>query len=191
MRYRHWRNLGQGGDWVFITTTCLDFVHALDRDDIKDVMCGFILRHCAKHQARLDAFVVMSHHVHLLVRLADDQPVTDFMREFKRRSSALIRPMICQSKDREFDQQRGLNRNTFWQRSFRSVVVFGEKSLYQKVGYIHGNPVKAELVAEPPDYRWSSAWMWEDGLWDEESGLRLEGCRLPVEKPQELKWRSS
>lgn len=41
-RQRHWKNRGRRGDSVFITTTCLDFVHAFDRADIKDEMCRFI-----------------------------------------------------------------------------------------------------------------------------------------------------
>ncbi|MFY9233368.1 MAG: transposase [Fimbriimonadaceae bacterium] len=173
-RQRHWRNRAQGGDSVFITTTCLDFVHALDRMDIKDAMCQFTFSHCKKHHARLAAFVVMSHHLHLLVRLGEHQPVTDFMREFKRRSSSLIRPMLARSKDREFDMQRGLNRNAFWQRSFRSVVVLSEEVFRQEAHYIHLNPVRAELVAQPDEYRWSSAWIWNAGLYEEELGLPLD-----------------
>jgi putative transposase len=185
VRYRHWKNLGQACDCVFVTTTCLDFVHAFDRDDIRDAMCGTILGQCAKGGAKLSAFVVMPHHVHLLLKLGERQCVTDFMRDFKRRSSSVVRPMLSDSKVRQFDMQRGLNRNTFWQRSFRSVVVLSESVFLQKVRYIHENPVRAELVAVPEDYRWSSAWMWHRGLFDPEAGLPLD-LAWPRMIPQEL-----
>lgn len=173
-RYRHWQNRGVGGDLVFVTTTVLDFVHAFDRDDVKDAMCRFLLRFCRGKGARLEAFVVMAHHVHLLLRLPAEMDVSKFVASFKRAAADTVRPMLSERKEREFDQQRGLNGNSFWQRSFRSVVVVGDKMLAQKAEYIHFNPVKAELVVEPSEYRWSSAWMFEAGLYSEEPGLRLD-----------------
>ena len=57
------------------------------------------------------------------------------------------------------------------------------------VVYVHWNPVRAGYVKVPADYRLSSAKMWEDGLWSEDSGLdygSLEGwyegkCSLRTE----------
>ncbi len=30
------------------------------------------------------------------------------------------------------------------------------------MGYIHANPVRAGLCECPAEYRWNSAWLWED-----------------------------
>lgn len=51
---------------------------------------------------------------------------------------------------------------------------------HRTIANVHWNPVKAGLVRAPAEYRWSSAKMWEDGLWDEEAGLRIQpqGCSL-------------
>ncbi|MBI1756429.1 MAG: hypothetical protein HYR64_04895 [Fimbriimonas ginsengisoli] len=45
------------------------------------------------------------------------------------------------------------------------------RSHVQKLDYIHGNSVRAGLVARPEDYRWSSARLYEQGLYDEDRGL--------------------
>ena len=41
-----------------------------------------------------------------------------------------------------------------------ALPVFSEAFFMQKVNYIHLNPVRAGLVAQAEDYRWSSARYW-------------------------------
>jgi hypothetical protein len=45
---------------------------------------------------------------------------------------------------------------------------------WQKMDYIHHNPVKAAYVERPEEYRWSSAALVMSGLLSEESGLPYE-----------------
>ena len=37
------------------------------------------------------------------------------------------------------------------------------KALKEKIDYIHNNPVRAGLIREPVDWRWSSAKFWISG----------------------------
>ncbi|MGH9905769.1 MAG: hypothetical protein ACRD8U_09335, partial [Pyrinomonadaceae bacterium] len=43
-----------------------------------------------------------------------------------------------------------------WQESFKALPLWSEWMIWQKINYIHANPVKAGLVASARDYRWSS-----------------------------------
>ena len=43
-----------------------------------------------------------------------------------------------------------------WQESFKAVPLWSAWMIWQKINYIHANPVKAGLVASAKDYRWSS-----------------------------------
>jgi len=45
----------------------------------------------------------------------------------------------------------------FWQAGSHPEMIISEKMLKQKIEYIHFNPVKAGLVTEPEDWRYSSA----------------------------------
>ena len=47
----------------------------------------------------------------------------------------------------------------------------GERMFWQKMAYLHANPVKAGYVERAEDYRWSSARFISGGLWSDESGL--------------------
>lgn len=54
----------------------------------------------------------------------------------------------------------GHNRNeTFqlWHHDNHAEELFGEKFIQQKLHYLHQNPVRAGLVAEPHHWVWSSA----------------------------------
>ncbi len=45
---------------------------------------------------------------------------------------------------------------SFWQRRFYDFNVWTDRKRAEKLGYMHGNPVKRGLVADPQDWRWSS-----------------------------------
>jgi REP element-mobilizing transposase RayT len=43
-----------------------------------------------------------------------------------------------------------------WQESFKAVPLWSAWMIWQKINYIHANPVKAKLVTSAKDYKWSS-----------------------------------
>jgi REP element-mobilizing transposase RayT len=49
---------------------------------------------------------------------------------------------------------------SLWQVEKNVLPIFSEGMFMQKVNYIHQNPVRAGLVAQPKDYRWSSFRIW-------------------------------
>ena len=48
---------------------------------------------------------------------------------------------------------------------------------WQKANYIHRNPVRAGIVENAEDYKWSSAGLYLGGAWDEVGGVTLAGWR--------------
>ena len=173
-RYRHFVNPKEPGITVFATTTTLDFVHAFRRDEMKDEMVEMIYRECRDSRAMLHAYVVMIHHVHLLLTLHPTMTCSKFMQDFKSHTSQELMPLITEEERRGFDMQTGLNRSTFWKSGFRGFPAQLHRIFIQKRNYIHMNPVSANLVEFPWDYKWSSARKLRDGLWTPEGGLPLD-----------------
>jgi putative transposase len=153
----------------------LDFVHAFKRAEMKDAMVDFVYAECRRSRTTLHAYVVMSHHIHLLVTLHGDMTVSRFMQKFKERSSKELSTLLKGDELQAFDVQRGLNRSTFWKSGFRSISANNHKIFIQKRNYIHMNPVRAGLVALPWEYRWSSSSLLVGGFWTPEGGLPLAG----------------
>src|SRR4029450_2807567 len=50
---------------------------------------------------------------------------------------------------------------SLWQQEKNVFSIFSEAVFMEKVNYIHLNPVRAGLVEQAIDYRWSSARIWQ------------------------------
>jgi REP element-mobilizing transposase RayT len=92
---------------------------------------------------RLHSFVVMSNHVHILIRPYIDLPrITKAIKGFTAREANKILRRTGQR---------------FWQDESFDHWVRNEEEFYRIVRYIENNPVKAGLVGCPEDWPWSSA----------------------------------
>lgn len=136
-------------------------------------MTKSLLSDCYHYTARLHAFVVMSHHIHLLVTPSEAASIAQLMQKVKRNAAKLISPMLNAHENQQLQAQNGLNQRNFWMRSFRAVIVETEEIFFQKLNYIHQNPVRANLVEEPAEYPWSSARLYQAELQDGFFGLDL------------------
>ena len=91
----------------------------------------------------LGAYVVMSNHVHLLLR-----PVIEPSRLLKSLKGATAR---------EANRLLGRTGEPFWQKESHDHWVRNESELGKIKLYIENNPVKAGLVRNAADFPWSSA----------------------------------
>lgn len=91
---------------------------------------------------RVLAFCFMTNHVHLAIELGE-----------------VSLSKICQNLSFRYTKYYNTKNDTtghLFQGRFKSILVVGTKYLRQLIRYIHLNPVRANLVADPSDYIWSS-----------------------------------
>ena len=91
----------------------------------------------------LHAFVVMPNHVHLLAAPAVELP--KLTRSLKGITAKRANAMLA------------LTGNRFWQEERYDHLVRGEREFERIRSYIEENPVRAGLVSEAREFRWSSA----------------------------------
>jgi putative transposase len=84
------------------------------------------------------ACVVMSSHVHMLVSEPAKKPLSVALQILKQRFS--------KTRTEEY----------VWEPRYYDFNVWSEDKREEKIVYIHKNPVRDGLVAEPQDWRWSS-----------------------------------
>lgn len=89
-RYRHWKNFGDGGSTVFVTTTVLDFVPVFRNTHLSDEMVNVLFEVHSKLGAALHAFVVMPNHIHFMLRLPEGMHISSFVRALKSISARRI-----------------------------------------------------------------------------------------------------
>ncbi len=172
--YKHYVNPKEPGVTCFVTATCLDFAHLFHRNELKSQMCLSILDDCIRHQAKLKGFVVMSHHIHLLVRPNPRENISQLMQPLKENAVARIKPLLNDFELNQLAMQHGLSRRTFWKRSFRGNPIHSESVFLQKLHYLQANPIRASKCDLAEDYFWSSAHLRHLGWFDEENAIDLE-----------------
>jgi putative transposase len=94
--------------------------------------------HCALH-----AYVLMTNHVHLLVTPETETGIAKLMQAVGRRYVQYI--------NRSYKRTGSL-----WEGRYKSSVIQAETYLLTCMRYIELNPVRADMVQDPSQYRWSS-----------------------------------
>ena len=116
---------------------------------------------------QLNAFVIMSTHIHAVLWPDDGIILSDITRDFKRfTSKAISREAERQGAKeliRSFKNARKENRaqdvSTYqvWQEGSHPEAIYTEKFAKQKIDYIHLNPVRAGMVKTADEWPYSSA----------------------------------
>lgn len=112
-------------------------------------------------------YVIMSNHIHV-IWTATHQNLSDIIRDFKTYTSKAITTSIQEEPESRRDWllymfryfANGTNSNEsfkVWTGNNHPEEITSDKFLKSKLNYIHQNPVRAGLVAEPSDYLYSSA----------------------------------
>lgn len=117
-----------------------------------------------QHNCKLLGYVIMPDHLHLLIYpIGESSIVSDFMRDFKRFTSGRVsRQAELEHKTTwiesfsESSKQSQQSEKQVWQESFWEQIIYSNKFLHEKLNYIHMNPVRAGIVAEPARYPYSS-----------------------------------
>lgn len=94
--------------------------------------------HCAVH-----AYVLMTNHVHLLVTPETADGPARLMQSIGRRYVQYINRAYKRS-------------GSLWEGRYKSSVVQADRYLLTCMRYIELNPVRAGMVSDPAQYRWSS-----------------------------------
>lgn len=98
---------------------------------------------CIRYRVALHAYVLMTNHVHLLMTPDTAEGISQVMQSLGRRYVQYINYKRCRS-------------GTLWEGRHKASLVDAEAYLLTCMRYIELNPVRANMVKHPADYRWSS-----------------------------------
>jgi putative transposase len=126
------------GDLHFTTFSCfrrLGYLRApVDRDLFEDGL----ERVRRRYEFEVVGYVVMPKHVHLLV----SEPRTNSL-------AAALQAL-------KLSVARRSGRGQFWQARYYDFNVYSDHKRFEKLDYMHWNPVKRGLVERMEDWQWSS-----------------------------------
>jgi putative transposase len=123
-----------------------------------ETACKVFLEECqslrTKRESKLISFVVMPDHFHLIVNPRDGN-IQQWTGLLKSNSALRLVNISPTAFLRDKPDEDG-SIHQVWQESFKDFPLWSSWMIWQKINYIHANPLRAKLVRETKDYRWSS-----------------------------------
>lgn len=148
----------------FITCSCYRRILGLSDPEHRNILVRQFAKVRTRYGFALIGYVVMPEHIHLLMsepRLGDPSIVMQVLKQttssqiLKKLRSARAGSSDCRLLERLRVSPRTAEVR-FWQRRFYDFNVWSEKKIWQKLEYMHLNPVKRGLVKHPGHWPWSS-----------------------------------
>lgn len=98
---------------------------------------------CDQHHCKIHAYVLMTNHVHLLITPQAEDGIAKVMQMLGRYYVQYF----------NYSYKRS---GTLWEGRYKAALIDSEAYLLTCMRYIELNPVRAEMVAHPADYPWTS-----------------------------------
>ncbi len=151
----------------FITMALSGFVELFNQDEYAQILIRNLSFYREKFEFKLLAYVIMPHHVHLIIQPSPKGNISEVVRDFKKYTAKEIIQLLKDEK--RFDILDVFHKTTqeyhskenrqyqVWEDRFDDLALHSGKVFRTKLEYIHNNPVKEGLVNGPGDYLYSSA----------------------------------
>ncbi|MDW3210727.1 MAG: transposase [Reichenbachiella sp.] len=152
------------GKIYFWTATINKWQTLLEKSAHKQIITDSLLHLSKKDLIDIFGFVVMPNHIHLIWRLNNlngkELPSASLLKftahEFKK--------MLPKEELYSYQIDAPNKKHKFWQENSRAIELWTPAVAYQKLDYIHRNPVsgKWKLVNDWVDYKYSSGSFYEN-----------------------------
>ncbi|MEO8405504.1 MAG: transposase [Chitinophagaceae bacterium] len=152
----------------FLTFTVVSWIDIFTRKVYRDMLLDSF-KHCQQHKGLLlHAWCVMSNHAHIIAT-ATNADLSAVIRDLKTFTSKSIVKAIENNpaesrKEWMLDLFKGQGNDNsrnkghqFWKQNNHPEELYSPAFIFQKLNYIHNNPVEAGIVDQPWEYLYSSA----------------------------------
>lgn len=148
----------------FLTMTVIEWIDVFTKPQYFKVIIDS-LKYCQANKGlRLFEFVIMTNHLHLIARAKDGYKLSQIVSDFKKHTTREIIKLLAADRRHYI---LSLLRHSFakklnydcqlWQDGNYPEIITTESFLFEKVNYIHLNPVRKGYVDLPEQWHYSSA----------------------------------
>lgn len=166
----------------YLTAVSKDRLPIFRTDKLAQLMCNALDEARRSGKFLIFAYVIMLDHFHLVTdSKVDSKDIFRFVKGIA--SRRIIDHLKEHGRTESLEKLRVQHRMdgseySVWQRHPNTRLLWSEQMVWQRIQYTHLNPVRAELVDLPNEWRWSSARIWHGRQLDDEP---LEVDRSKIE----------
>ena len=162
------RNKITPGYAYFVTLTIVEWIDIFTRPAYRHIIVDS-LNYCIINKGlQVYCWCLMSNHLHMIASASEGNSLSDILRDFKKFTSKDLIRSIKEAPESRRDwllnlfwyagkNDKKIKYYKVWQEGNDAKEIQSTDFLDQKLEYIHNNPVRAEIVAHPEDYLYSSA----------------------------------
>jgi putative transposase len=153
----------------FVTFTVVNWIDLFTRSRYCDVFLDSVKFCQQRKELEVGAWVIMSSHIHMILRGSENNNLQDIIRDLKSFTSRKIKEEIEESKNESrrdwllwmFKRAGAANSQNYdhqlWIQDNHPIQLASYEMLIQRLNYVHNNPVEAGYVTEPQNWKYSSA----------------------------------
>jgi len=145
----------------YVTINIRQHRRIFDHDELARHALTLLRKACDNYPAKLVAYVVMPTHLHFIANPHDGK-ASAFVQKYKPSVTLMVHTVA-----REMDWKDILRwllipdrREHLWQEGKHDFHLWSEKLIWQKIDYIHNNPIRWGLVDYVDQYPYSSYHAW-------------------------------
>ncbi|MGR3178109.1 MAG: REP-associated tyrosine transposase [Candidatus Anammoxibacter sp.] len=148
----------------FCTDTIISFAFVfVEREFFEIIIDSF--KFCQKEKGlKIHAFVIMPNHIHTVIS-ANHKNLSGVLRDYKQFTSRKITETLRQYGRRQLltlfqsaaENTKGGNHFKVWQSGSHPKLMDYDQKLFQKIEYVHNNPVRKGYVDKSENWLYSSA----------------------------------
>jgi REP element-mobilizing transposase RayT len=150
----------------FFTATILEWKDLLKQDKYKQIILNSLKFLVEQKRVKVYGFVIMINHIHIIWHIQPGHKRENIQRDFLKYTAQQIKSdlekhhpkvlpsFLVNAKDRQYQ---------IWERNPLSIDIWSREVLWQKLQYMHQNPVRAGVCQWPQEYYWSSALFYQTG----------------------------
>ena len=152
----------------FLTFAVAEWVDVFSRKIYRDIVLDSIKYCQTKKSLLLHCWCIMTNHLHLIAS-AKNADLSSVLRDFKKFTSKQIvsaiesnqyesrKNWMLQIFRRAGSENQRNEKFQFWRQDNHPEELYSPAFTFQKINYIHNNPVEAGIVEQPEHYLYSSA----------------------------------
>jgi putative transposase len=150
----------------YFTATILEWKHLLKEDAYKMIVLESLQYLVAEKRVVVYGYVIMENHLHLIWQMVNENKREEVQHSFLSYTAKQLKKLLEKEAPEFLEEFRVDAKDRIfqiWERNALSVDLYTPSVFYQKLAYIHYNPVRAGLCKYVEEYLFSSAKFYYDG----------------------------
>jgi len=152
----------------FITLNTVGWVDIFTKKEQKLLIIKSLNSFQKNRGLEIFSYCLMSNHLHMICRAKEGFDLSSILKDFKKKTSKAVvneikegmekrKAWLLEIFSKSVDHLKRNQKHKVWQGNNHAILIYSDDFLFQKIDYIHNDPIDDMIVSNPTEYLFSSA----------------------------------